>query len=72
MTTLFLATAALAGHAGAADNPGTPVVLPFELWLGVMAIALLLLIAIAWLVGNALRLQKLDRRLRALEERQKQ
>jgi len=63
---------AFAGHAGATENPGTPVVLPFELWLGVMGIALLLLVAIAWIVGNALRLRKIDRRLRILEGKQKQ
>ncbi|MEP6601625.1 MAG: hypothetical protein ABJB49_07405 [Nitrospirota bacterium] len=63
---------AFAGHAGAMENPGTPVVLPFEMWLGVMGIALLLLVAIAWVVGNALRLRKIDRRLRILEGKQQQ
>jgi hypothetical protein len=53
------------------ENPGTPVVLPFEMWLGVMGVALLLLIAIAWIVGNALRLRKIDRRLRILEDKQR-
>jgi len=67
-----LTSLAFAGHAGEMENPGTPVVLPFEMWLGVMGIALLLLIAIAWVVGNALRLRKIDRRLRILEGKQKQ
>jgi len=62
---------AFAGHAGEMDNPGSPVVLPFEMWLGVMGLALLLLIAIAWLVGNAFRLRRIDRRLRVLEGKQK-
>ena len=62
---------AFAGHAGEMDNPGSPVVLPFEMWLGVMGLALLLLIAIAWLVGNAFRLRGIDRRLRVLEGKQK-
>ena len=68
----YLSSVAVAGHAGEMENPGTPVVLPFEMWLGVMGIALLLLIAIAWVVGNALRLRKIDRRLRILEGKQKQ
>ena len=63
---------AFAGHGGTMENPGTPVVLPVEMWLGVMGIALLLLVAIAWVVGNALRLRKIDRRLRILEGKQKQ
>jgi len=67
-----LTSLAFAGHASEMENPGTPVVLPFEMWLGVMGIALLLLIAIAWVVGNALRLRKIDRRLRILEGKQKQ
>lgn len=60
---------AFAGHAGEMDNPGAPVVLPFEMWLGVMGVALLMLIAIGWLVSNAVRLRKIDRRLRSLEEK---
>jgi len=48
------------------------VVLPVEMWLGVMAVAVLVLIAIAWLVGNAVRLRKIDRRLRILEGKQKE
>ena len=67
----YLRSLAVAGHAGEMENPGTPVVLPFEMWLGVMGIALLLLMAIAWIVGNALRLRKIDRRLRILEEKQR-
>jgi hypothetical protein len=67
----YLGSLAVAGHAGEMENPGTPVVLPFEMWLGVMGIALLLLMAIAWIVGNALRLRKIDRRLRILEEKQR-
>ena len=35
----YLSSLAFAGHAGAMENPGTPVVLPFEMWLGVMGIA---------------------------------
>jgi hypothetical protein len=69
MTMEFLA---FAGHGGDMDNPGSPVVLPFEIWLGVMGIALLLLLAIAWLVGNAFRLRKIDRRLRILEGKKKE
>jgi hypothetical protein len=68
----YLSSLAFAGHGGAMENPGTPVVLPFEMWLGMMGIALLLLVAIAWVVGNALRLRKIDRRLRILEGKQKQ
>ena len=67
----YLSSLAVAGHAGEMENPGTPVVLPFEMWLGVMGIALLLLMAIAWIAGNALRLRKIDRRLRILEEKQR-
>lgn len=67
----YLSSLALAGHAGEMENPGTPVVLPFEMWLGVMGLALLLLIAIAWIAGNAFRLRKIDRRLRILEEKQR-
>jgi hypothetical protein len=58
-----------AGHAGEMDNPGAPVVLPFEMWLGVMGVAVLMLIAIGWLVSNAVRLRRIDRRLRSLEEK---
>jgi hypothetical protein len=47
-----------------------PVVLPFEIWLAVMGVALLLVIAIAWLIGNDMRLRKIDRRLRSLEGKQ--
>ena len=71
MLARYVSSLAFAGHAGEMDNPGTPVVLPFEMWLGLMGLALLLLIAIAWLVGNAFRLRKIDRRLRVLEGRQK-
>ena len=67
----YLSSLAVAGHAGEMENPGTPIVLPFEMWLGVMGIALLLVMAIAWSVGNALRLRKIDRRLRILEEKQR-
>ena len=67
----YLSSLAFAGHAGEMENPGTPVVLPFEMWLGVMGIALLLLIAIAWVAGNSLRVRKIDRRLRILEEKQR-
>ena len=67
----YLSSLAFAGHAGEMENPGTPVVLPFEMWLVVMGIALLLLMAIAWIAGNALRLRKIDRRLRILEEKQR-
>jgi hypothetical protein len=67
----YLSSLAFAGHAGEMENPGTPVVLPFEMWLGVMGLALLLLIAIAWIAGNAFRLRKIDRRLRILEEKQR-
>ena len=67
----YLSSLAFAGHAGEMENPGTPVVLPFELWLGVMGLALLLLMAIAWIAGNAFRLRKIDRRLRILEEKQR-
>jgi hypothetical protein len=49
------------------ENPTSPVILPFEMWLGVMGVALLLVIAIGWLVGNAVRLRKIDRRLKSLE-----
>jgi hypothetical protein len=63
---------AWAGHAGEMEHPGAPVVLPVEMWLGVMAVAVLVLIAIAWLVGNAVRLRKIDRRLRILEGKQKE
>ena len=53
------------------ENPTSPVVLPFEMWLGVMGVALLLVIAIGWLVGNAIRLRKIDRRLKTLEGKAK-
>jgi hypothetical protein len=53
------------------DNPTSPVVLPFELWIGVMGVALLLVIAIGWLVINAMRLRKIDRRLKTLEGKPK-
>ena len=71
MLARYVSSLAFAGHAGEMDNPGTPVVLPFEMWLGLMGLTLLLLIAIAWLVGNAFRLRRIDRRLRVLEGRQK-
>jgi len=67
MLARYVSSLAFAGHAGEMDHPGSPVVLPFEMWLGLMGVALLLLIAIAWLVGNAFRLRKIDRRLRVLE-----
>jgi hypothetical protein len=53
------------------DNPTSPVVLPFEMWLGVMGVALLLVIAIGWLIINAMRLRKIDRRLKTLEGKPK-
>jgi flagellar biogenesis protein FliO len=53
------------------ENPTSPVILPFEMWLGVMGVALLLVIAIGWLVGNAVRLRKIDRRLKSLEGKPK-
>ncbi len=53
------------------QSPQSPVILPFEMWLGLMAVALLLLIAIGWLVGNALQLRKIDRRLKTLEGKPK-
>jgi len=68
----FLNSATLAGHAGGMDNPGAPVVLPYELWAGLVGVAVLLLITIAWLAGNAWHLHKIDRRLRLLEEKQRQ
>jgi len=71
MLARYVSSLAFAGHAGEMDNPGSPVVLPFEMWLGLMGVALLLLIAIAWLVGNAVRLRRIDRRLRVLEGKQK-
>ena len=67
----YLSSLAFAGHAGEMENPGSPVVLPFEMWLGLMGIALLLVIAIAWLLGNAFWLRKIDRRLRILEGKHK-
>jgi hypothetical protein len=67
----YLSSLAFAGHAGEMENPGTPVVLPFEMWLGLMGIALLLVIAIGWLLGNAFWLRKIDRRLRTLEGKHK-
>jgi hypothetical protein len=67
-----IAAIAWAGHAGEMEHPGAPVVLPVEMWLGVMAVAVLVLIAIAWLVGNAVRLRRIDRRLRTLESKQKE
>ena len=67
-----LVAATLAGHAGGMDNPGAPVVLPYELWAGLVGMAVLLLITIAWLAGNAWHLHKIDRRLRLLEEKQRQ
>ena len=70
MLARYVSSLAFAGHAGEMDNPGSPVVLPFEMWLGLMGVALLLLIAIAWLVGNAVRLRRIDRRLRVLEGKQ--
>ena len=53
------------------NNPTSPVVLPFELWIGVMGVALLLVIAIGWLIGNVMRLRKIDRRLKTLEGKPK-
>ena len=70
MVARYVSSLAFSGHAGEMDNPGSPVVLPFEMWLGLMGVALLLLIAIAWLVGNAFRLRRIDRRLRVLEGKQ--
>jgi hypothetical protein len=72
LTSPLVVTAAFAGHAGDMDNPGAPVVLPVELWLGVMGIAVLVLIAVAWLAVNAARLRKIDRRLSLLERKQKE
>jgi len=46
-------------------------VLPFEMWIGVMGVAVLLVIAIGWLIGNAMRLRKIDRRLKTLEGKPK-
>jgi hypothetical protein len=53
------------------ENPTVPVILPFEMWLGVMVVALLLVIAIGWLIVNAISLRKIDRRLKTLEGKQK-
>jgi hypothetical protein len=53
------------------ENPTGPVILPFEMWLGVMVVALLLVIAIGWLIVNAISLRKIDRRLKTLEGKQK-
>ena len=72
MFALYVNSLAFAGHGGDMDHPGSPVVLPFEMWLGVMGIALLLLLAIAWLIGNAFILRKIDRRLRMLEGKKKE
>jgi hypothetical protein len=67
----YVDSLAFAGHAGEMDHPGSPVVLPFEMWLGVMGLALLLLFVIAWLVANAFQLRRIDRRLRVLEGKHK-
>lgn len=72
MFALYVNSLAFAGHGGDMIHPGSPVVLPFEMWLGVMGIALLLLLAIAWLIGNAFILRKIDRRLRMLEGKKKE
>jgi hypothetical protein len=53
------------------ETPTGPVVLPFEMWLGVMGVALLLVIAIGWLIGNAVSLRKINRRLKTLEGERK-
>ena len=53
------------------ENPTTPVILPFEIWLAVMGVALLLVIAIGWLIVNDMRLRKIDRRLKTLEGKPK-
>jgi hypothetical protein len=53
------------------ENPAGPAVLPAEMWLGVMAVALLLVVAIVWLFVNDLRLRKIDRRLKSIEGRPK-
>jgi hypothetical protein len=44
-----------------------PVILPYELFIGMVGIAALMLIALVWLAGNAWRLRKIDQRLRVLE-----
>ena len=54
------------------ENLTGPVILPFEMWLGVMVVALLLVIAIGWLIVNAISLRKIEHRLKTLEGGRKQ
>jgi uncharacterized protein HemY len=64
----YIATVALAGHAGEMDTPG---VMPHELVAGLVALAAILLLAISALTWVVWRLRGLDRRLRELEENRK-
>ncbi len=56
---------AYAGHAGELDTPG---VMPHELVAGVVGLAAILLLAVLALAWVIWRLRGLDRRLRELEE----
>ena len=62
---LLAATRAYAGHAGEMDNPG---LMPHELVTGLVGLAAILLLAILALAWVIWRLRGLDRRLRELEE----
>jgi uncharacterized membrane protein required for colicin V production len=68
----FVASLALAGHSEEVGAPNMPVILPYELFMGIIGVAALMLIALVWLAGNAWRLRKLDQRLRVLEGKLKQ
>ena len=68
----FVASVAFAGHSEEIGAPNMPVILPYELFIGLVGVAALMLIAIAWLASNAWRLRKIDQRLRILEEKAKQ
>lgn len=59
---------ALAGHVGEMDTPG---VMPHELVAGLVGLAAILLLAILALAWVVWRLRGLDRRLRELEENRK-
>jgi hypothetical protein len=62
---LLMASLAFAGHAGELDTPG---VMPHELVAGLVGLAAILLLAVLALAWVIWRLRGLERRLRELEE----
>lgn len=63
-TLLAAASSAWGGHAG---EGGTAAILPFEFLIGLAGLAVLLLIVLAWLIGVAWRLRRIERRLGSME-----